>query len=291
MAALATFVAPLSLHLGLFDALRQPALIFGALLLPLALFVGRWRDAATILLGIILLMAPWAATGTLPLAAGDRQISLIVLPTTTDEALAYAMDRQADVLVVPDFSERHHQITADPTSADPGLEILARDYQPPIVSATGGQGVFLRRGIAEIDSIRLRPSLDMRALVFDARLRGVEMTFAIAHLDRPAPIGALGRQAAEVRMLCAQLSGIRRPIVLAGDFNALPWSAALDELATAIEAEEPRWVGTFPTTSPIRLAIDQIWVGRGLGLQSLKAGPDVGSVHLPLEAVVSLAAP
>ena len=234
----------------------------------------------------------------MPQVKGDRQITLIVLPTSTDAALTYAMMRNPDVIIVPDFSERTSaelgadlQILPDPHPASPKLQALAARYRPWVLSGTSGQGVFLRQGLVDIDSIRLRPVSGLRALVFDARLHGTEITLAVVHLDRPAPIGGFGQQAAEVRALSQQLAAIPRPIILAGDFNALPWSATLGELATAIEAEESRWTGTFPSASPIRLAIDQMRVGRGLSLQSLVAGPDVGSVHLPLEAVVSLAQP
>ena len=81
---------------------------------------------------------------------------------------------------------------------------------------------------------------------------------------------------------------LSQPAVLAGDFNALPWSGVLDELSEAVGATGAQWIGTFPAWSPVKLPIDQVRVSGGLQIVSLKTGPFVGSIHLPLVAVIAL---
>lgn len=273
--ALATLIAPLSLHLGLFDALRVPVLLAAVILLPLQLLVRCWRRAAMMGLLIPFLLAPWAATGNMPTLSGMRQITLILLPSTSQQAMEYAAARSPDAIIVPDFSD-----------GVPAFWPLATDYQ--LFEADGGQGVFLRRGLAAGNSLLRRNSRGLPVLLLDARIAGLDLTFAVTHLPRPFPVGQFGDQAAVVGDLRRQLADIPRPIILAGDFNALPWSAALTQLGGAIDAAPPRWTGTFPAALPLRLAIDHMRVSNELALLSLAAGPDVGSIHLPLEAVIGL---
>lgn len=85
--------------------------------------------------------------------------------------------------------------------------------------------------------------------------------------------------------------------IVAGDFNATPWSGKLDDLDAIKRLERrTRAFGTWPTPSHPRLAggalggpwpvaaIDHLYVGRAWRLASLRRGPDIGSDHYPLIA-------
>src|SRR4029077_5177180 len=73
--------------------------------------------------------------------------------------------------------------------------------------------------------------------------------------------------------------------ILMGDFNNTPWSDVQTAFraATGLDNHGPMvttWPAQLPT--PLRVPIDSIFVGGGLTLRDLHAGPDLGSDHLPL---------
>lgn len=78
-----------------------------------------------------------------------------------------------------------------------------------------------------------------------------------------------------------------RPFIIAGDFNSTPWSRIYGTVP-GTRAGDPRFEGTFPLGGPIGLPIDHIRFGGGLILTDYRAGPAIGSDHLPLFATFAL---
>lgn len=296
--AAAVLLAPFSMHLGVFDVLRVPVLILAPLAVIVAVMIRALRRGAAVFALGILLLAPWAMTGTIPLVTGGRDIELIVLPNSSREAFDYALSQQPDIIVVPDLSDRMRGffggepwLISQPAGFDAPLQYLEKvsdDYRPWLTDGKAGIGIFLRVDGMPLDGIRLRPAPAASVLIFDARIAGTELTFAVLHLTRPFPLDDFGRQAEEVDGIAAALAEIPRPVIVAGDFNALPWSAATTAIGDAIDAGALMWAGTFPSQAPLRSPIDQVLVGRGLTITALTAGPDVGSVHLPLAVTIAL---
>jgi len=300
----AVLLAPFSLHLVALDGLRVFVLLAGLPLFAGLLWRKRWRHALAVMLLCLALLAPWLSSGRLPLNADMRQVKLIMLPSSSAAAIAYAVGEKADIILIPDFSDGMgtamgalKAIVPDPTAQSAmrsTLPDLIPDYRPWVLKSVAGMGIFLRDGLVRADDLRLRDErTGSYALVADARVAGIELTFAMVHFTRPFPLGEWGEQARQVRWLSRQLADIPRPMILAGDFNALPWSGALDRLSAAMwsggrETPTAPWTGTYPAWSPLKLPIDQIRVRGGLQLVSLQAGPDVGSVHLPLLAMIAL---
>lgn len=292
-------LAPYSLYLTLLDSLRLPTILLG--LAVAGLMFWRWhpRSGGCCLLMALCLTLPWFASGSLPIPAEMRQIKLIVLPSTDARALDYALAEQPDLLFIPDFSDEtdtalgvQKVIQAEPTATPElaaALPELTTLYRPWLLKTNDGMGIFIRQDATDIDSIRVREArVGSYALVLDARIAGTELTLAMVHFTRPYPLSGLGRQPAQVERLVGQLRKIPRPIILAGDFNALPWSKALADLSDAMQADNAQWTGTFPAKSPLKLAIDQVRVSGGLKVVSLESGPYVGSIHLPLIATIAL---
>lgn len=86
-------------------------------------------------------------------------------------------------------------------------------------------------------------------------------------------------------------------MILAGDFNAAPWSFALKRLddATALERRThgiPTWPAAsvsryqIPTLFPV-LPIDQVYAGRAWRTVSVERGPRLGSDHYPVVVVLA----
>ena len=76
-------------------------------------------------------------------------------------------------------------------------------------------------------------------------------------------------------------------LMLMGDFNATPWCPAMKRLVAALKlhnAREGRGINTtFPAVLPFlfRIPIDHVLVSANLGVASFRAGPPMGSDHLP----------
>jgi endonuclease/exonuclease/phosphatase (EEP) superfamily protein YafD len=82
-------------------------------------------------------------------------------------------------------------------------------------------------------------------------------------------------------------------VVLLGDLNCTPWSPAFHDLLAvgglSDAAKGKSLAATWQSRVPIvGLPIDHVLVGRAVGVQDRRVGPDVGSDHLPVIADLSL---
>lgn len=135
------------------------------------------------------------------------------------------------------------------------------------------------------------------------------LTFAVSHVVWPlmnaAPVGLAGdafrtslphglprlAQAEQVENLADGLRALGPDLVLMGDFNAAPWSRIQQYLRqqSGLDNQDflvPSWPAWGPAV--IRLPIDHILTRGSPHLVSFAAGPDVGSDHLPVEAILAL---
>jgi endonuclease/exonuclease/phosphatase (EEP) superfamily protein YafD len=100
---------------------------------------------------------------------------------------------------------------------------------------------------------------------------------------RDAQLAALGERAAKES----------RPVIVAGDMNASPWSHGFRQLlAPGNLRDSALGRGLQPTWNArrwfLRIPIDHIVVSPGVRVTSRSVGPDVGSDHLPVEATLVL---
>jgi endonuclease/exonuclease/phosphatase (EEP) superfamily protein YafD len=99
--------------------------------------------------------------------------------------------------------------------------------------------------------------------------------------SRDAELAAIGR-------LAAAAPG---PVAAMGDFNATPWSAPMRRL---VRSSPLRYadlaVTTWPTFVPrwLGIKIDHIMLGKGCKVVGFRVGPDIGSDHRPVLAVIRL---
>lgn len=78
-------------------------------------------------------------------------------------------------------------------------------------------------------------------------------------------------------------------MILAGDFNSTPWSfaRASEDARNGLE-RRTRAMASWPTTFGVPfLPIDHIYAGPGLRTMSVHRGPDLGSDHYPIVAVLA----
>lgn len=114
------------------------------------------------------------------------------------------------------------------------------------------------------------------------------------HLDRRGVSGVVEHQAESLLRAVTAASGrFRTRLILAGDFNASPWSPQMRRFDRTVGAERisafaPTWpsalrLGAGFSVQPL-LAIDHIYLGCAWKARQLRVGKDVGSDHRPLVA-------
>ena len=133
----------------------------------------------------------------------------------------------------------------------------------------GGDGRFARRAID---------------------FNGTAVDIAAQHLRWPWPGSQWGQIELTTAPHLAALKASKRPVLLAGDFNAVPWSAALKRYAdlgglTVVDGIGPTWFAR-PFTSWIApvfgLPIDNVMHSGRIEIVSVARQPATDSDHLPL---------
>jgi endonuclease/exonuclease/phosphatase (EEP) superfamily protein YafD len=136
-----------------------------------------------------------------------------------------------------------------------------------------------------------RPDLPLgynRFVIAAADVRGRAVTLVGVHLSKPLEGGLQERELALVGDI---LKDLPRPLILAGDFNAAPWSTALRRLlAKARLGYSYGYHPTWPVWAHwVGLPIDHVVVD-GLRAIEARTWPDaIGSNHLPV--IAKMAAP
>lgn len=199
-----------------------------------------------------------------------------------DPALRYLRQSNADVIglveVSPDWKRALQPLDAvypyrsDCIGTVPNCEVLLLSKYPLEPNYTGRIDGHL-------------PAIVWGSIAWGGR----SITIAETHVTRPIKSGDPRAQGWQMDRLAGYLNSLGPDLVVMGDFNSVPWSTTQSALRkTAGLHNEGRLALTWPAWGwPfIRLPIDQIFTRGDLAVTGFKAGPDVGSDHLPVEAVV-----
>jgi endonuclease/exonuclease/phosphatase (EEP) superfamily protein YafD len=123
-------------------------------------------------------------------------------------------------------------------------------------------------------------------------LNGRPVHAVALHLGWPWP----SDQWWQIRNLAAPMAMIRSPAIVAGDFNAVSWSAAVTDMAKAggLDIVDPIGASWFYRKAPewlrpwFGLEIDHVMVKGGIAVHSARIMEDVGSDHAPVLIEFSL---
>lgn len=268
-------------------ALFVPYLAGGTAVLLLIFAILRHRTGA-VLAGLALLLNLIPLVGYLPLArtaaAASQPVDLrlmvynIYYPNNDLDAIRAEVDaHDPDVIFLMEYSFAiQAQIEADfadypyrliePSRKSSGMVLFSR---VPLMAST----------VYRFDDTRI-PILEVS---FD--VAGEAVTLVGAHpwppIDRWAALHAL--QVADIQRVAEQVEG---PLIVAGDFNAVPWSFALRQLQEAAGVQDTRrGLGGLTTwTGPplVRLSLDHVFASAELAVQNYAYGQSGGSDHLPI---------
>lgn len=222
-------------------------------------------------------------------AADARAPSLTVIQfnlsfrNRSPDAVADFIRREgADIVTLQEVTSRTHRV----------IELLAKDYpygtHCPFSRRVGGVAVLSRLPKALGPSEGCSESRGLAWLRVMAETRPVSV--ASMHLHWPYPFG----QEPQIDRLAEALRGIPRPVLVAGDFNAAPWSHAVDRIAQATDTTVARGlrftfsIGTDGWTPSIAMPIDHILLPQGFLPADIRAGPGPGSDHRSIVARIAL---
>lgn len=217
---------------------------------------------------------------------GDRIGELTVLSYNVlsgnnrrKKAAQYVIDTAADVAVI-----------METPGIEPFLDEIAQTmpYRVGCADTTTCDISILSRMPIEGGTIRRVPPFDRERLaIAPITVDGQRVTIVAIHLSKPYFDEASW---VELWQLQRALANIEGPVILAGDFNAAPWSDPLARLARASDLIPPP---SHPATWPVRLGalgvpIDNMY-SRGMArIEAIASGDNFGSNHRPLLATVGI---
>jgi endonuclease/exonuclease/phosphatase (EEP) superfamily protein YafD len=275
-----------------FDSLAHFRAHLAALLIPTALPLLFCRMVAQGLLAIVLGAATLGtvldpavlfggkAEASAPFDARYRLLHLnLRYDNRNPKAVLSVIGRvQADVITLNEVSSLWRRELAFIEAAYP-YRLICSEPTP-----IGGVAILSRRPF-------LHPS---RAECFDrgavavatVNFGGTAVDIAAVHLGWPWPF----EQPAQVERVAPILKQLGTTAILAGDLNAVPWSAAAEQLAGAGELAILRDIGPTWLLRPLpdalrRLAglpIDNVFLKGGIAAPETRRLDSVGSDHLPV---------
>ena len=115
------------------------------------------------------------------------------------------------------------------------------------------------------------------------KMDDTNLTVVSIHLFLPFPYG----QTKQAISLKNRLKSLKKPILIAGDFNAAPWSHTVDIVAKASQTKVvPGLRLSIPTDNRLKpyvpLPIDQVLISQMLSVKQISVAPDMGSDHYPI---------
>lgn len=251
---------------------------------------GRLATACLALVVIVngaALLPYWLPAAVIQGAASSEPLELIslnVLADNPDKAptLAYLRHRGADLVVL---------LEVDQAWAD-ALDELAPLYPHRLVRLRDDTfGIAILSQLPLSDPQVETPAEGPPVMVVGVP-RGEEGCLVVA-AHPPPPISAewSARRDAQLAAIGERAAVESRPVIVAGDLNATPWSHGFRQLVgprglrdSAVgRGLQPTWNARHWLP---RIPIDHVVISEEVEVLSRSIGPDVGSDHLPVEATL-----
>ncbi len=278
-----------------FSHFRAHLGVLAALLAVIVLAMRRWFLAGALALACAAALAaslPWMLPRSGEAPEGPRyallQMNLRWNAGDKAEALRRIAEADADIVTLQEMTPEWAALFAPLAERYP--------YQVHCDGADGFQG----------DSALLsrRPFVPGSAAICDERnslaaaridFNGVPLTVASHHQLWPWPRGQWRR----FDRLRETLEDLPRPLLLAGDFNAVPWSAFVGGYAQAtggrvVPGIGPVWAPPFAPDAlrrTVGLPLNNLVVSPQVGIASLARLPSTSSDHLPVLVRFTVARP
>jgi endonuclease/exonuclease/phosphatase (EEP) superfamily protein YafD len=186
----------------------------------------------------------------------------------------------------PDFAVLVELTPAWESAMSPVEDFLP--YSATVPAAAGdGLAIYSRHRILRSEVFYLGEKR-RAALVADFTVGQREITVVAAHSLPPRTRAKTRDRDRYLTELAAIVARIDRPLILAGDLNATPWSYAFEDFVRAANLATGHVVPTWPASlGRLGIPIDFV-LARGLAVEELETGPALGSDHLPVIAGLTI---
>lgn len=196
-------------------------------------------------------------------------------------------ETNADILLVLEVTE---------ASIGP-LQAVIRTYPHKLVNLNGGSpatGAVLMSRFPIVDSEVTKYS-EFGNILISATLEidDQKVLFYGAHFPRPAYAREYSIRSRQFASLARKINEQSVPVIVAGDFNATPYSPIFKELVKKTGLKDSRegfgWQPSWPAYFPLLwLPIDHILVSPGVQVHNRATGSYMGSDHYPVFAELSI---
>ncbi len=211
-------------------------------------------------------------------------VSLNVRAENADKqrTLTYLRERKADVVVLLEVDDAWSAALRD-------LESL---YPHRVITPEPGHFGIAVLSRVPLDGPKVVELAGGSPAVIAGLPRGKQGCLLMAaHPFAPTSAQFAARRDAQLAAMGDLAAGDTRPVVVAGDLNATPWSHGFRALAGPRRLRDSATGRGVQATWNARLwapriPIDHVIVSPEIGVQSRTVGPDVGSDHLPVEATL-----
>lgn len=243
----------------------------------------RWATIAALLVGLAgAQIASYPRVEPIAPPAAKPSVRLLVyniyhLNNDLDAVVATVRRYDPDIVFLMEYSD----------AVQGAIEGAFADYPHRLIRPsrfTMGLALFSR---LPIESAEVHRAEETRIPVFEVQLLadGAPFTVVGGHPWAPQPQwGALHRLQMELITRVAEAAA--PPLIVAGDFNAAPWSHTMRALAERADARPvARELGLTKTFRPVPgfgLPLDHVLVSAAWQVLALEYGPPGGSDHAPL---------
>ncbi len=222
-----------------------------------------------------------------PVGAGDGLVRIMSAnihadARTLSRLAAQAKAQDIDILILqethriePDLLRRTLAAYPHVTESTVGIQGAAVAFSKIPFEARFAPGGKVRRVL----------QLDLRAS------SGRRFTVLAAHATSPVNGARLSERDGELYAMADLGRRVDGPLIIAGDFNVTPWTPSMRavERASGTRRVPSAWLPTWHhPVLPIGLPIDHLYVSGDITVADWTVGPDIGSDHLPVSAVLIL---
>jgi len=227
----------------------------------------------------------WMPVGGSDDADGGGAIDLVAVNVLAgnprkDELLAYLRLRSADIVVLVEVDAAWAATLGE-------LEPL---YPHRVVEPRCGNFGIAMLSRLPLEDPRVMPLADGPPVIVAGVAAGHGGCLIVA-AHPPAPLSAswAARRDAQLAAIGDLAATSPRPVIVAGDLNASPWSHGFRQVVGPRGLRDSAVGRGLQATWNVRgwlprIPIDHILVSREVQVRSRGVGPDIGSDHLPVEA-------
>lgn len=200
-----------------------------------------------------------------------------------EKVIDFLRNQRADLLIVQEADpEWHHH-----------LRELGQSYPfsaPRHAWRSSSTLVFSRDPIVAAKHVAVADNHGS-LLVVEVSWAGQRLVVMPVHLESPMSAAQARSRNFQLAAIAKHAKSVAGPLVIAGDFNATPWSPCFAKLLVAAglggKVRRRRWIPTWPTFLPLlAIPIDHVLTNRELAIVEVARGPDLGSDHWPLTATL-----